>query len=154
MNILTSTVFGLTLPLLASCATNVFTSVPLNQPHAVIKPEVTLGNFLAGNGTTQILEIDGRNPSYWRINDSYRVTPGKHTVGLLGLERGLNSMSILDFTAKEGKTYIAKSDQAGGLKMKFWIEEKDSKNIVGTSMGVLQVSPQSSYTPIFIPISN
>ncbi len=149
-----SVIVFLTLNLLVSCGTNVYNSVPVSQPHALLKPELTLGNFLAVAGSTQILEIDGRNPSYWRMNDTFRIAPGKHSVGLIGQEGALNSMAMLDFTAAAGKTYIAKSDQAGGLKMKFWIEERDSKNVVATSLGNLQVSPRPTYTPIFIPVSN
>ena len=154
MKYITSFVVFLTLSLLASCGTNVYHSVSASQPHAVLKPELTLGNFLAVAGSTQILEIDGRNPSYWRMNDSFRVAPGRHSVGLIGQENGLNSMAMLDFTATAGKTYIAKSDQTSGLKMKFWIEENDSKKVVATSLGNLQVTPRPTYTPIYIPVAN
>jgi hypothetical protein len=154
MNTYNFAFFSVSLLFMTSCGTNVFQSESTNQPHAVLKPEVTVGNFIAGVGTTQILEIDGQNPSFWRMNDTFRVAPGKHSVGLIGRERAFNSMTVLNFNATNGKTYIAKSDQAGGLQMKFWIEEKGSKNVVATSSGNLRFSPRSTYTPIFVPIVN
>lgn len=145
----------LILALLPSCGTNVFQSVPSDQPHAILKPEVTLGNYLTTLiGTTQIIEIDNHQPSYWRMGDTFRISPGEHSIGLLGLEASMTSMVVLKFTAQEGKTYIAKSDKNGGLKMKFWIEEKDSKQIVATILGNLQLQPPSTYPPIFIPVGN
>src|SRR4051812_35393309 len=103
---------SLIVPWIASCGTSGFEPSSRDQPYAVLKPEVTVGNFINnGSGTTTIVEIDGKKPTFWRMNDSFRVPPGSHEVGLLATEGRFMSMGIVRFTAAAGKTYSAKSDQ-------------------------------------------
>lgn len=149
-------VISLTVPWLGSCGTGGFESSSHDQPHAVLKPEVTVGNFINnGTGTTSIVEIDGKKPSFWRMSETYRVAPGNRQVGLLATEGRFMSMGIVKFTAAAGKTYKAKSDQVGGLKMALWIEEAPSGKVVGKTFGSLQLQPPAAYTPpVFVPISN
>ncbi|MCU0750432.1 MAG: hypothetical protein MUF13_12890 [Akkermansiaceae bacterium] len=143
----------LILSILASCGTNVFQSVPQSQPHAVVKPEVTIRNYIGSfGGTTYIHEIDGKKLSDWRMGNTFRVHPGTHTLGLVGSEGAIASFQMITFTAEAGKTYIAKSDQAAGMTMKFWIEEKETAKVVATAIGKIQIRQQSTYTPIYIPI--
>ena len=102
---------------------------------------------------TIVKEIDGEAPPFMRWDDIFRIAPGQHVLGLQNTGDSLGALALMTLNAEAGQTYVVKSDQAGGLKMKFWIENKSTGSIVASKEADLQIVPSSGYTPIFIPMS-
>lgn len=141
---------------LASCAgSGTYSSVSTTQPHAIVKTEkIYKSAFPLVISATGILEIDGKAPNYWRWDDTFRVSPGTRTLGLQNYGFNSTAMTIMSFNALAGKTYLVKSDESSGLKIKFWIEEKESKQIVASKEAARQPNPRTQSVPIFIPVYN
>jgi hypothetical protein len=129
-----------------------FKEVPASQPHATFKTARVVKHPLPYVASfTGVLEIDGKEPAFMRWDDTFRVTPGQHVVGLQNYGQTHTGLATVIFKAEQGKTYQAKSD-AVGMKIKFWIEEQDTKRAVGGAEAPRQAVTTIPSAPIFIPI--
>lgn len=137
--------------LLNSCADpSTYRSVPASQPHAVLTTKKIVKNpFPLEISATSVAEIDGKKPNSWRWDDTFRLSPGRHQLGLRNLSFNLRAHTMIELDAVPGKTYVAKSDQSKGMKMKFWIEEKETGKVAASKETEMQFVPQH-YTPTYI----
>ena len=137
--------------LLNSCANqSTYRSVAVSQPHAVLTTKKIVKNpFPLVISSTLVEEIDGKRPNYWRWDDTFRLSPGRHKLGLRNATSSLGSLALIELDALPGKTYVAKSDQGEGMKMKFWIEDKETGKVAASKDAALQIVPQP-YAPSYI----
>ena len=142
---------SIALVLLNSCANpSTYSSVPASQPHAVLTTkQIVKSPFPLVVSTTLVEEIDGKQPNHWRWGNTFRLSPGRHKLGLRNSSSSLGGLAVIDLNAHPGKTYVAKSDQGEGMKMKFWIEEKDTGKVAASKEAELQIVPRQ-YTPTYI----
>lgn len=143
-----------TLSLLSSCASPAGHSpVDPSEPHAILTTKAILKSaFPLVQSNTIVKEIDGVVPPFIRWDDTFRIAPGRHVLGLQNTGGSLGALVLMTLNAEAGQTYVVKSDQIGGLKMKFWIENKATGAIVASKEADLQIVPTQRYTPIFIPL--
>lgn len=130
--------------------------VPQGQPHAEFKAQsITKEAFAGRSSRTYIRKINGKG-----VEDPlavYRVSPGPVRLAVENLEGTLSGQGEIVFQAKEGRSYLVKSDQAAGMKVKFWVEDAVTQTELAASFSALEISdekrPRPSYVPIFIPVN-
>ena len=115
-----------------SCATGPgdFREAPASRAHAVVKPGRVVKMILPFEASdTAIVSIDGKSPSYFRMDSTFRIEPGRRTLVLSHYGTGETGTGEILLDAVEGKTYVVKSD-AIGMNIRFWIEDAAGRMLV------------------------
>lgn len=137
----------------ASCAGgDNYSNVPASEPHAVIKTGRVIKNpFPFVVSDTNILMIDRKEPPFMRMGDSFRVTPGSHSLLLENVGVSSSGLAQLRFEAQQGRTYVVKSDEVTG-RVKFWIDDSQSgKPVTGAESPRLPAQPKMQ-PPMIMPV--
>lgn len=137
----------------ASCAGGGnYSNVPASQPHAVIKTGRVIKNpFPFVVSDTNILMIDGKEPPFMRMGDTFRITPGSHALLLENIGVSSSGLAQLRFEAKQGRTYSAKSDEVSG-RVKFWIEDAAGGAPVGGAESPRLPAQPKMQPPMIMPV--
>ena len=86
---------------------NEFKNTPSNAPQAVLR-----GTTYANAGNAFALHINDQPPSFWRLSDVYRISPGTNAVRAAYSDRRVTfSYKVAEFVAIAGGNYVISREQ-------------------------------------------
>ena len=145
---LTLTIFAL---FICGCATT-YNSPSSNEPNAIVRFQSLEGiDGALGTQAVYLIEINGKQPAFLRLNDTTRLAIGENTIVVKGIGKD-NSQTYarLTWDVQPNENYMIKR-VVGEDDMSFTVVDSNGKIVAHASGPKRPYSSDSGYIP-YIPV--